>query len=147
MLTNVCAKNVAINIPKLCDNISCHLWVGIGGTIMTKKNKKPSKGELAYELAMQYAEDVFIAKRLRYMNPKNIAEDFPTPHDQKVIAAVFKWLSLNSVCAWKDKQHKYSVVAMSKTVKRTTSHDAIVLDVKQYQEAEKALGIKPPIEN
>jgi hypothetical protein len=37
---------------------------------MTKKNKKPSKGELAYELAMQYAEDVFIAKRLSVYEPQ-----------------------------------------------------------------------------
>jgi hypothetical protein len=107
-----------------------------------KTTKKVSKGELEYERAMQHAEDVFLAKRLRYMNPKNIAEDFPTPHDQKVIAAVFKWLSLNSVCAWKDKQHKYSVVAMSKTVKRERPHDAVLLDVEQLQQAEKALGIK-----
>ncbi len=71
---------------------------------------KPSKGDLDYA-----------ALRLRYMNPENVAKDFPSKRERAAIAAVFEWLSYNSLTAWQLKNGTYTVVAMTRT-SRSSPH-------------------------
>jgi len=82
-----------------------------------------------------------LRKRLRYMSPEHIAEDFPDAQSRAAIAAVFKWLSLNATCAWRLKNGTYTNVAMSKTVHRELgTSDALILDEERYERARKLLA-------
>jgi hypothetical protein len=47
-------------------------------------------------------------RRLRYMDPANIARDFPSKRERAAIAAVLRWLSLNSTVAWRLKNGTYT---------------------------------------
>jgi hypothetical protein len=97
---------------------------------MSKKNKE------ANELLLQ---------RLRYMNAENIMADFPSKEQQDAIKAVFKWLLLNGICAWKTKRGQYTVDALTRLDKMRSPfdpHDAIVIDNDVLIKAEKVFGIK-----
>jgi hypothetical protein len=89
---------------------------------------KPSKADLATA-----------AKRLRYMNPEHIANDFPGKKERAAIAAVFKWLSLNAVCARALKHGRYATHWSSIQRRGKWIDDAIVLDRKALDRAEKLL--------
>ena len=93
---------------------------------------KPSKADLDYA-----------ALRLRYMNPENVAKDFPSKRERAAIAAVFEWLSYNSLTAWQLKNGTYTVVAMSKSVRRAIgSSTHLVMTDKDYQRAQDILGAR-----
>ncbi len=88
-----------------------------------------------------------LAKRLRYMDPKNIAKDFKSARERAAVRAVFEWLSLNAICAWSTKPAgTYSTTFMSKEIRRGLGTiDAIVLPEDQYEKARKVLALdKPP---
>jgi hypothetical protein len=77
--------------------------------------------------------DKYIVAKLRYMKFDNVLKDFKTPDQIKAIRAVFKWLSLSGICAWKNKKGLYYC-----SVKRLTfglEPAAIVLDYKEFNEA------------
>jgi hypothetical protein len=78
---------------------------------------------------------------LRYMVPEHIAEEFRQPRERAAIAAVFRWLALNGVCAWSLKRHgHYATVAMSARVRRKIgTSDAIVLSDEAYEKARRLL--------
>lgn len=90
------------------------------------------------------AELEMVERRLRYMSPENIAADFHSERERAAIAAVFKWLSLNGICAWELKRPgTYSTTAMSKTVRRDFgTSNAIVLENERYEHAKAVLGLK-----
>ena len=91
---------------------------------------KPSKGDLDYA-----------ALRLRYMNPENVAKDFPSKRERAAIAAVFEWLSYNCTTAWRLKNGTVTDVAMSKSVRReigTSTH--LVMSNETYERAREVLG-------
>ena len=91
---------------------------------------------------LEAAESAWIEKALRYMNPSDISADFTTVAERRAIAAVFKWLSLNGVCAWQLKGGTYSTTAMGKGIGRLCrpSH-AIVLETSAYEAAREILGL------
>lgn len=93
---------------------------------------KPSKADLDY-----------IALRLRYMNPENVAKDFPSKRERAAIAAVFEWISFNSTTAWRLKNGTYTDVAWSKSVRReigTSTH--LVMTDEAYERASVILGAR-----
>jgi hypothetical protein len=93
------------------------------------KFHKPSKADIKKGM-----------ERLRYMDIKAVEADFKKPEERAAIAAVFKWLSLNALCAWQMKDHcHYSVIGSSKSIKRDWAkpYDALVLDEKRYEAARK----------
>lgn len=89
---------------------------------------KPSKADL-----------VMMRERLKYISPEEVAKDFRSPRERAAIAAVFKWLSLNSLCAWRLKNGQYSTTARSKTVRRDGPYDGVLLDTEALMRAEKVL--------
>lgn len=69
---------------------------------------------------------------LRYISPENVAKDFSAPRERAAIAAVFRWLSLNGICAWEGKRPgTYSTLYRTPLEK----NDAIVLSHEQYEHA------------
>ncbi len=89
---------------------------------------RPSKADLA-----------MMRERLKYISPEEVAKDFRSPRERAAIAAVFKWLSLNGLCAWRLKNGQYSTTAMSKTVRRDGPHEGVLLDTEALRRAEKVL--------
>jgi len=87
---------------------------------------KPSKADMAYAM-----------KRLRYMDPANVAKDHKSPEARAAITAVLRWLSLNSNVAWRLKTGAYTDVAMSKSVRRDGPWDATILSKKALEQIEK----------
>jgi len=68
---------------------------------------------------------------LLHYSPEGILREFKSKHDKKVISAVFDWLSMNALCAWRFKNNKQHVStnAISRTVMRDTNkYDCVVLD-------------------
>lgn len=81
---------------------------------------------------------------LRYMHPENIAKDFPDAKSKKAIAAVFDWLCLNGIAAWRLKNGTYSTVASRggrHPVNRSLgTSDTVVLDNATFARAMKLLA-------
>jgi hypothetical protein len=93
--------------------------------------EKPSKADL------RRAEEV-----LRYYAWPNVLKAFPKKRERQAIAATLEWLGLNSVCAWRGKDGRYSTTARTKTMKRLLgTYDACVIDRGKLDEAE-ALMVK-----
>jgi len=89
-------------------------------------------------------------ERLKHYGPsgaKRIAKNFKSKREREAIAAVFDWMSLNSVVGWyfKDNSSHISVIAYSRTVRRGDKpSDVLVMDKKIYHDAKKLLvGDKP----
>ena len=80
-----------------------------------------------------------LKEHLKYISPEEVAKDFRSPRERAAIAAVFKWLSLNGLCAWRLKNGQYSTKAMSKTVRRDGPHEGVLLDTGALRRAEKVL--------
>jgi len=98
----------------------------------TKISLKPSKADLA-----QWRE------HLKYLLSEDLVRDFKSKKERAAIAAVFKWLSLNAIVAWKlKKSGQYTTLAMSRhTWKVIEKYDAFVLSRDTVDKAEKLLGI------
>jgi hypothetical protein len=75
-------------------------------------------------------------RELRYMDPKNIAKDFPSTRERTAIAAVFEWISLNGVCAWKLKRG-YTTDAISG--RHESPYQGVLLEVDDLKRAERLL--------
>lgn len=89
---------------------------------------------------------VKLPEEMRYMAPEHIAEDFRSKPERAAIAAVFAWLSLNSMCAWplkagRTSNHTSNASGRRRLV-RSDPHQAIILTVEQLERAEKILGIR-----
>ena len=88
-------------------------------------------------------------ERLKHYGPsgaKRIAKNFKSKREREAIAAVFDWMSMNSVVGWYNKNDKchLSTVAYSATVSRKTPGDVLVMESGLYHDAEKLLvGDKP----
>jgi hypothetical protein len=92
---------------------------------------KPSKADIDEE----------IRRRFRYMSPEHIAEDFKSPRERAAIRAVFRWLSLNGLCAWELKRRNvYTTAAMFKRVRRDGPYQAVVVPVEAIRRAEALLN-------
>lgn len=125
---------------------------------MPVKNKKPkskSKSGWDFEKKLQriFSDGEpttlpaipFVSKRfpaaLRYMAPENVLTDFTSERERAAIAAVFKWLSLNSAIAWRNKRGNYTTDAGSKirwslkNGRLCKRHDAIVMSEEMYERA------------
>lgn len=84
-----------------------------------------------------------IAKHLRYMHPEDIAEDFPSKKERAAIAAVFTWLSFNSICVRELKRSGHYAANMPRRAmsKALFASKHCVIENAAVDKAEKTLGI------
>jgi hypothetical protein len=78
---------------------------------------------------------------LRYLNPENIAKDFPTKRDRAAIEAVFKWLSFTAICAWpiRGRGNYTTTVSAKDAVRCFSESSACVIQSADIERAEKIL--------
>lgn len=89
------------------------------------------------------AADHDFEAELRYRSAAKIAKDFPGKKERKAIAAFFKWLSMNSVCAWRDKDRRYGTDLITRgMVVREGPYDAILIKKLTIDQAMRAFGIR-----
>lgn len=86
-----------------------------------------------------------LRRELRYASAAQVAADFPTAHDRKVIAAVLRWVSHNSAVAWRDGLGRYDTVWNRDGQTRDLRHtDAIVIQEADWDAATRILvGERP----
>ena len=93
---------------------------------------KPSKADLKS-----------VRAHLRYLNPEDLAKEFRSPSERAAIAAVFKWLSFNHICARSLKrQGHYAVNMRLRKGDMFAEPSAYVIEREQLKRAETVLGIK-----
>ena len=84
-------------------------------------------------------------RALRYYNEADVADLHPSPAERRAMRAVLTWLSLHAYCAvtvGKGKTARYKAANLS--VAQLREHDVLVLDRKDYEFMQRALGIKQP---
>lgn len=93
-------------------------------------------------------EDEFLQEEFRYYTPEGIIREFRTKRDKRVIAAVMRWLSMNSVVGWRFKGKSgchITTSACPQVLNRNLDkYDVIVLDKTLLDHAEKVLIGKKP---
>jgi hypothetical protein len=59
------------------------------------------------------AERTHLREALRYYSTEGVLKDFPSKRERAAMAALWKWLSLNGVVAWKTKKdpHVFDTIA------------------------------------
>jgi len=92
-----------------------------------KKRKPSSRRDVEHEL--------------RYLRAENVVADFGTARDRKVIAAVWSWLSLNGVVAWRTKKGDFDTNARpGRRMRDPGRSDAVVIREDAWRHAAKVFG-------
>ena len=96
---------------------------------------------MKYSKKAYKAELKSISQQLHYMDPANIAKDFPSKRERAAIVAVFQWLALNAVCVRSLKNGHYSPFVLLRKGKLDfdTTFNAVVLHSKALAQAEALL--------
>ena len=84
--------------------------------------------------------NTIIERQLRYMNPENIAKDFPSERERAAISAIFEWISLSTVVARRLKVRGHYATCGLKNL----TYDTLILDTQILERAEKILLKKKP---